>query len=61
VVADWHAFLAARDTGALMLWGLAVVLGALIGRMPARWRGIAVIVTTLYAGIRLCFGFNASL
>lgn len=60
-MAEWRAFLAARDTGALMLWGLAVVLGLCIGRMPARWRGIAVILTALYAGVRLCFGFNVAL
>jgi hypothetical protein len=48
-VAEWVAFVTARDSGALSLWLLAVALGLLVMALPARWRSVGVIAIALYA------------
>lgn len=46
---EWLAFVAARDRGALALWGFGVALALLVAALPARWRGWAVVLIAVYA------------
>lgn len=48
VVADWLAFVAARDASAGALWLMAIALGVVVTRLPERWRGPAILFMALY-------------
>jgi len=55
-VAEWHAFVAARDAGAGALWLLAGLLGLGVRIVPARFRALALVLLAVYTVGAVCFG-----